>query len=777
MRISPTFSLPGLLAMVACATAPARAQDNAIEENMCVMCHGEADVWEDDTQHLFVTVDDLAQDIHWRKGIRCQDCHGGNSETLDLREAHALEDGFRKIESPSDMPGFCGYCHSDEERMRQVDPEARLDITDVFWESVHGKHLNAAPDDPKATTCISCHPKHNMRATADPESAVHAEQLSSTCSECHQQQYEDVLASAHWETEGGNQQREETAVSCSQCHGDEMHDLGPVNELGSPVFASRQVESCGQCHEENRDEYLDSVHGHGLVQSGLLTTAVCANCHGAHGILPASDEKSTLHVSNVADTCAQCHRFIEETLQQSVHGQGAGTSNDAPPPDGDVKRKASCTDCHQGHDLADPETARFRNTQPRRCGNCHARLTHQYGQSMHGELTDLGYTAAAKCADCHGFHDIRPVADSASKVSSANRVATCAKCHPNANVSFASFAPHADHRDPERFPLLYWTHRSLLALLACIFGFFGIHSLAWLVRGSMDAAKHGRPRSLEPGEPAYIRFVSFHRVTHAILGVSFLGLALTGLPLKYSDYHWARDLAYYLGGFESTGLWHRLFAITTFACFLAYPVVLVKRYRAARKAGGSRLGVIFGPDSPLPRRRDLKDFIGMLRWFVGLGPKPAFERWAYWEKFDFWGANSDVILIGTTGLILWFPNLFCSFLPGEAINVAKMIHSTLALLATGFVFAMHFYNTHFRPDKFPMDMSVLTGLVSEDELRHDRPEYFERLRQQGELQRLRREGPSGRTLWLIRVFGFIALGIGLALLAGILYALFAEFGA
>ena len=103
------------------------------------------------------------------------------------------------------------------------------------------------------------------------------------------------------------------------------------------------------------------------------------------------------------------------------------------------------------------------------------------------------------------------------------------------------------------------------------------------------------------------------------------------------------------------------------------------------------LQVIFGPDSPVPNWRDVKDFFKMLRWFVGLGPKPGFERWAYWEKFDFWGACADIVIIGSTGLILWFPNFFCSFLPGVTLNVAKVIHSTQALLATGFIFAIHFF--------------------------------------------------------------------------------------
>jgi cytochrome b subunit of formate dehydrogenase len=183
---------------------------------------------------------------------------------------------------------------------------------------------------------------------------------------------------------------------------------------------------------------------------------------------------------------------------------------------------------------------------------------------------------------------------------------------------------------------------------------------------------------------------------------------------------------------------------------------------------------LFGPDSPLPNLRDARDFAAMVRWFAGLGPRPTFERWAYWEKFDFFGAASDTTLLGVTGLILWFPNVFCTFLPGEAVNIAKVVHSTLALLATGFVFAIHFFVTHFRPDKFPMDMSVLTGLVSEEELEHERPEYLERLHNEGRVEELQAMTPPRATLWRVRALGFVALFIGLATLAAIVWTLLVE---
>jgi hypothetical protein len=157
----------------------------------------------------------------------------------------------------------------------------------------------------------------------------------------------------------------------------------------------------------------------------------------------------------------------------------------------------------------------------------------------------------------------------------------------------------------------------------------------------------------------------------------------------------------------------------------------------------------------------------MLRWFLGRGPKPTFERWTYWEKFDFWGAAADVVIIGGTGLVLWFPEAFCLFLPGTAINIAKVIHSTQALLATGFVFAIHFFNTHLRPEKFPADLSVLTGLVSEETLREERPELLARWEQHGLTDRLRVAGPSGKYIAAAATIGFVVMIVGLLLLLAV----------
>ena len=448
---------------------------------------------------------------------------------------------------------------------------------------------------------------------------------------------------------------------------------------------------------------------------------------------------------------------------------GAHPSN--PALGGEILRKPTCTDCHQGHDWLDPRTADFRQQLSGRCGDCHVRLLEQYQMSLHGQLTQLGHAPAAKCADCHGWHEVQPVADPRSPVFAANRLQTCQKCHPEANANFANFDPHADHHDPQRSPLLHWVYTGLMTILLSVIGFFAVHSVLWLVRGTIQARRHPRPKGLQPGQIAYVRFNTFHRAAHVGLLTCFLGLAATGLPLKYSHTSSAQNLTIWLGGFTSMGLWHRIFGLVTFGYLVAYVLLVSYRLVARPKHSGSRTGMLFGPDSPIPNWRDVRDFYKMVWWFFGLGPKPGFERWSYWEKIDIWGALSDIMIIGLSGLVLWFPELVTTFMPGETLNVAKVIHSTQALLATGFVFAIHFFHTHVRPDKFPMDMSMFAGLVSDEELREERPDFMQRMDRDLRLEQLKATVPSQRVLRLYALGGSIGLAIGLALLAGIIIGL------
>ncbi len=161
-----------------------------------------------------------------------------------------------------------------------------------------------------------------------------------------------------------------------------------------------------------------------------------------------------------------------------------------------------------------------------------------------------------------------------------------------------------------------------------------------------------------------------------------------------------------------------------------------------------------------------------MKWFLGKGPRPEYGRWTYWEKFDYFAVFWGVAVIGVTGLMLWFPTVFTRVMPGWMLNVATMIHSDEALLAVGFIFTIHFFNTHFRPEKFPMDTVIFTGGVPLEEFKQDRPREYEAAggeRRAREPHDARAASRSPSRKW--RRFGFTALGIGLFLIGLILYAM------
>ncbi len=250
--------------------------------------------------------------------------------------------------------------------------------------------------------------------------------------------------------------------------------------------------------------------------------------------------------------------------------------------------------------------------------------------------------------------------------------------------------------------------------------------------------------------------------------VSFMSLALTGMTLKFSYTTWASTLSRLLGGFESAGYIHRLAAAIMVGVFITHIVDLVRRKRREKR---SWMGLIFGPDSMLPNRRDLTDFIGSIKWFLGMGERPRFGRWTYWEKFDYFAVFWGIFVIGSTGLTLWFPELFTRIMPGWFLNVATIIHSDEALLATGFIFTVHFFNTHLRPEKFPMDIVVFTGRMPVEEFRQDKPAEYEALVQSGELEKYLVEPYPPIVVRTIRIFAWGALALGFSMVIWIVYAM------
>ena len=217
--------------------------------------------------------------------------------------------------------------------------------------------------------------------------------------------------------------------------------------------------------------YDESIHGKGLLKSGLTVTATCTSCHSAHLILPRSDPQSSVNPNNVPATCGACHHGIQEQFIQSVHSASVTHTDKALP---------VCNDCHSAHSIRRTDETGFKLEIMDKCGRCHEEIAKTYFDTYHGKVSRLGYTKTAKCYDCHGAHDILPVTDPRSHLSRANVVATCQKCHASATRRFAGYLTHATHHDPKKYPFLFWTFWGMTSLLLGTFVISGLHTLLWL---------------------------------------------------------------------------------------------------------------------------------------------------------------------------------------------------------------------------------------------------------------------------------------------------------
>jgi cytochrome b subunit of formate dehydrogenase len=551
--------------------------------------------------------------------------------------------------------------------------------------------------------------------------------------------------------------------SCVSCHLDITNLKAHVKAMaikGAEVHT--QPVKCHLCHEEEASEYYTGVHFRNQVE--------CVDCH-------TNIHKMTFWKGNkerVIETCTACHS--DEGYSQSIHGQGVLAGNpDAP----------DCTDCHglrkSLHKIPTLTGEGRKEFHTEACTRCHADkkmmkrnkvfliATQTYFESYHGKIQELGYPKlVAGCSDCHGFHSILPPDDPKSSISEKHLVETCRKCHPKADANFVKFDPHASYKNPKE-PIYYWTLLFMHTLLATVFGAFWLHTFLWwrkdfLERRALRARGIFFPRVVSADEEGkiYRRFSSFDIVLHIGIMVSFMALVLTGLPLEFSEAPWAKVLIHLLGGSPTRGFIHRICAIIVFATF-STAIVYILYFLFFKKIQGdpNPLERVFSPDSLFPRWKDVEDIIGMTRWFFDRGPMPKFDRWTYWEKFDFLAVFWGMLAIGLSGLMLWFRDFFSIFLPGWILNMATIVHSDEALLAAGFIFTVHFFNNHFRPSNFPINTVIFTGRLPKYKLVEERSQQYERMLAEGILETYRDKYPGVVGDLLSEIFGFAMLAIGL----------------
>jgi nitrate/TMAO reductase-like tetraheme cytochrome c subunit len=185
-----------------------------------------------------------------------------------------------------------------------------------------------------------------------------------------------------------------------------------------------------------------------MTKAGLVVSATCNDCHGAHLILPPDSAESTINRANIAETCGKCHAGVLETFDQSSHGKAARTG--ARTPSG--HSAPVCVDCHPAHQLVSASDPVWFRGVVKECGSCHEHEYETYFETYHGQ----------------------------------NLVATCGACHPNANANFVKYQPHGDPKNRSMFPRLFWTWLFMTTLLVSVFLFFGAHTLLWLGRLIID---------------------------------------------------------------------------------------------------------------------------------------------------------------------------------------------------------------------------------------------------------------------------------------------------
>ncbi len=348
-----------------------------------------------------------------------------------------------------------------------------------------------------------------------------------------------VAASAHQKT------------ACASCHSD-LTDKHPDDNV-----AARPV-NCSRCHEEQSLSYGTSVHGDARrdhIRSGTHAAPQCIDCHGTHGVSRPSSPRSPLYFSNLAKTCGQCHEQESRDVIESVHGQALAAGRRDAPTCTDchsehkiqaLKNSSSltisqdiCSKCHASQRL---------NTKY----NLPADRVKTFFASYHGLASQYGSTQAANCGSCHGAHKILPSTDPRSTIYKDNLATTCGQCHPGASANFAQGKIHVDIAAAEAGDnvgerINWWVRKLYLGLIFIVIGLMAVHNA--LIFGRKAAA-----RARQDGRTV-LRMDFSQRAQHFVLALSFIVLALTGFALKFPD-SWIARL---LGSDESIRRWgHRI---------------------------------------------------------------------------------------------------------------------------------------------------------------------------------------------------------------------------
>ncbi len=551
-------------------------------------------------------------------------------------------------------------------------------------------------------------------------------------------------------------------MACRECHTgivnlDPPHQTDTATKIDCAICHEKRTEEKEARIRRNIDLYRKSFHARPNPDDPNFPNATCHECHDTHFFnVPPGDRATPGHAAwraGIPELCGKCHDDPLERFSASIHGVELSRKNNP--------RAPTCTDCHGIHDITGSHIPAFTLGATENCGKCHPRNLASYRRFYHGQVNRLGATATANCFHCHDSHATRAVKDPGATVHPGKRLKTCQKCHdgqnrPLATPGFTSFTPHAHADDFARYPAMWIASRLMHGLTWGVMLFFLLHSALWFHREWRERPPAPRPA---PSGRHVRRFPWFWRVAHLLFALTVMTLIATGMTLHHAHAPWAPLLAKLMGGPANMGWIHRGAALLMASLFLLHLLVLLPRLIRDKHF------TWFGPDSLLPNRRDFRECGAMFRWFLGRGEKPRFERWTYYEKFDYWAVFWGMALIGGSGVLLAFPHVAGAYFDGWVFNVALLLHGEEAFLAAVFLFTIHFFNNHFLPSRLPPPETVIfTGSDALEKLQKEHPAYHARLLANHALERHLVPPPARMLVRGSQILGLLLIGCGLILL-------------
>ena len=514
-------------------------------------------------------------------------------------------------------------------------------------------------------TCLECHSDKDLtKETADgKEVSIFVDQAK-------------LKGSAHKTTR------------CAECHRDLTAEHPDDEKAAKPV-------DCASCHKKASQTFDASVHGQAL-RNGSETAANCKDCHGSHEVLSPQLPASPLHFTRQAETCGECHEEEAADVAASIHGKATAKG---------IHEAPTCTDCHEEHNIHSLTGGKATREVGEVCSRCHEseRMNTKFGlpsdrvktffESYHGLAMQGGAANAANCSSCHGYHKILPSNDPDSSIHRRNLVDTCGKCHPGAGENFAFGEIHLKDSGNGAIgsKINHWVRVAYIVLIILVIGGMLLHNgLSWM--RALRIFYHSRGKTVT-------RMNLHQRMQHFILAASFIMLALSGFALKYPD-SW---LAWLFGADEAVRRWlHRAAGVVMLGGGLWHMVYLM-----ATK-DGRKLAKDF-----MLTTRDIGDVFANLLYFVGKRrERPLFGRFGYPEKLEYWAVIWGTIIMGVTGLMIWFKIDVTRYFPRWIVDVATTIHYYEAILACLAIIVWHFYHVLFAPGTYPMNFAWWDGKVS-----------------------------------------------------------------